>query len=287
MKAISSYIAGLKISGKSLKMVLFIYLINLVLGLIIVIPFHKTLQSAFGFNMLPDSLLKGFDFTAVAEFMKLSSKNISGFIAQMRWVVFLFVILNVLFAGGILHIFKLDEKYKISNFISGSFSYFFRFFKLFLYMLLFNFVVTLIVWVPFVLIIKSASDTVASESTLVYLGLMGGIIHIFLLMILLMVSFYTKIRIVNEDTKQVFRSIFRSFGFVFKHFFSTFILLIMLLLNLIILLLVFWFFNKVIGTSTGITILIMFIIQQLFIFTRVFFRVMGYSSQYSLYNILK
>jgi hypothetical protein len=204
----------------------------------------------------------------------------------MRWVILLFVFLGILFSGGILSVIKSDDKYKVSNFINGGFYHFFRFFKLFIYMLLFNFIVALIVWIPFVLIIKSASETVSSESALFYLGLMGGIIHIILLIILLMVSFYTKIRIVNEDTSKVFRTIFKSFGFVFRNFLSTIFLIIMLLLNLVVLLLVFWFLNRIIGTSTGITILVMFLVQQLFIFTRVFLRVWTYTSQFDFYRKL-
>ncbi len=283
MKTIHAYISGLKLSAKSVKMVLFIYLINIALGLIVLLPFHSTLQSAFGSSMLPDVIVKGFDFTAFSEFMRQSFKNISGFIGQMKWVVLFYMILNILFAGGILSIIKGSDKFKVQNFINGGVHYFFRFLKLSLYMLIFYLAAALIVFLPISLIIKSAAETVESEASLFYIGLIGTKIFAAIMIILIMVSFYTKIRIVNEDSRKVFRSIFKSFGFVFRHFLSTFFLAIMLIINLAVLFLIFWFLNKIIGTSTGITILIMFIFQQLFIFTRVFFRVWAYASQFNLF----
>jgi hypothetical protein len=47
--------------------------------------------------------------------------------------------------------------------------------------------------------------------------------------------------------------------------------------------LLFFSLNHIIGTSTGLTILIMFVIQQGFIFSRVFIRIWAYSSQYALF----
>ena len=152
-------------------------------------------------------------------------------------------------------------------------------------MLLFNILVAVLIYLPLVLIIKGAAKTVESESALFYIGLAGFLIHIFLFTILLMVSYYTKIRIVTEDSGKVFKPIFKSIRFVFSHFFNTFILILLLVVSLLILIGFFFFLNRVIGTSTGLTILIMFLVQQLFIFARIYIRIWAYSSQNELYRI--
>jgi len=285
MKAINTYISGFKNTMKYTKLIFLIYCFNLILALIVVIPFRSSLAAGFGQSMLPDTLLNGFDFTSVSEFMRLDSNKIAGFFAQVKWIVMLYLFLNIFFAGGILASIISKEKYEWRSFIAGCLNYAFRFLKLFIYMALFHILVAVVVYLPLVLILKGAAKTVESESTLFYIGLAGFLVHLFLFAILLMVSYYTKIRIVAEDSNKVFKYIFKSVRFVFSHFLSAFPLTILLVISLVILLLLFFSLNHIIGTSTGLTILIMFIIQQGFIFSRVFIRIWAYSSQYDLFRI--
>jgi hypothetical protein len=285
MKAINTYISGFRNSIKFAKLIFLIYCFNLILALIVVIPFRSTLAAGFGQSMLPDTLLNGFDFTSISEFMRLDSNKIAGFFVQVKWIVMLYLFLNIFFAGGILASIINNEKYGLRSFIDGCLNYAFRFLKLFIYMAIFQILVAVIVYLPLVLIMKATAKTVDSESTQFYIGLAGFLVHLFLFSILLMVSYYTKIRIVAEDSKKVFKYIFKSVRFVFSHFLSVFPLIILLVVSLAILICLFFFLNHIIGTSTGLTILIMFIIQQGFIFSRVFIRIWAYSSQYNLYRI--
>ena len=284
MKIISSYISGLKMSGRYCKMSLFIYSINLILGLVVALPFLGAIKNGFGSSMLPDALLQGFDFTALTEFIRQSAKSIGGFFIQMRWIIFLYLVLSILFSGGILNIFNQNEKYSSASFLFGCSKYFFRFTKLFLYIILLNILIALIIYLPLVFIVKAVGKSADSESTLFFIVLTGVLIHLILFIILQIVSFYTKIYIVTHDTRKVFISVFRSIGFVFKHFIRTFSLFIMLIITSIILILIFYILKRIIGTGPGSAILIMFFIQQAFIFSRVFIRNWFYGSQYVLFN---
>lgn len=270
-------------SVRSLKMTFLIYCINLALALLVVFPFLGTLKSGFGGSMLPDALLKGFDFTSLVEFLR-NFKSIGGFISQARWMIVFYLIVSVFMSGGILFIINKKEKFSVLSFLNGCVFYFFRFFKLFVYMLLFNLLVALIVYMPLYFIIDSASETVTSEASLFYIVLAGVIIHLTLFVILQMTVFYAKIRIVSEDSRKVFRSIFRSLKFVFKHFASTLTLFLLQLIIPMLLVIVLFFFNAAIGMTSGFTILGMFIIQQTFILSRIFTRIWMYGSQYDLFS---
>lgn len=287
MKIITTYISGLKISGRLMKMTVLIYCVNLSLSLIIAIPFLGDLKSGFGSSMLPDALLKGFDFTSISEFLRISSGVISSYIHQARWMIFLYFLLSILFSGGILVVIYKKEKFSVISFFNGCLIYFFRFFKLFIYMAVFNILIAVIVYLPLSIIIKSAADTVDSEATLFFIGMYGVIIHLILFGILQMVSYYAKIQIVSDDSRKVFRAIFKSMGFVFKHFINTFSLFLLLLVAPVSLWIAYFILRNSIGFTSGFTILIMFIIQQAFTFSRIFIRIWKYGSQYELYSKYK
>ncbi len=283
MKVTNSYISGFKMSFRNIKMTFLIYCINLVLALLVMFPLLSFLKEGFGNSMLPDALLKGFDFTSLADFLR-SIKGLGSTIAQARWTILFYFVLSMFMAGGILFSFNSKERFSIKSFLNGCVHYFFRFFKLFFYMLIFNLFVAAIVYLPLIIIVKSASDTVSSEATLFYIVLFGVVIHLILLAILQMVAYYTKIRVVSEDSRKVFRSIFRSLKFVFKHFANTFSLFLLQLVAPIFLLIVILFLNSNVGMTSGITILTMFIFQQMFILSRVFTRIWMYGSQSDLYS---
>lgn len=283
MKIVNSYISGFKMSLRNIKMTFLIYCINLVLALLVMFPLLSFLKEGFGGSMLPDALLKGFDFTSFVEFIR-SVKGFGSSFAQARWMILFYLVLSMFMAGGILFTFNSKESFTVKSFLNGCTHYFFRFFKLFFYMLIFNLLVAVIVYLPMVLIVKSASETVESEASLFYIVLICVLIHLIFMAILQMIAYYTKIRIVTEDSRKVFRSIFSSIKFVFKHFANTFSLFLLQLVVPVILLIFILLLNSEIGMTSGFTIFIMFIFQQAFILSRVFTRIWMYGSQYDLHT---
>lgn len=269
-------------SLRNIKMTFLIYCINLIIAFFVMFPLLSYLKVGFGGSMLPDALLKGFDFTSLTEFLR-TVKGLGSFVVQARWAIMFYLVISIFFAGGILVTFN-NGLFSVKLFLEGSVHYFFRFIKLFIYMLIFNLVVALIVYVPLVFVVDIATETVDSESTLFFIVLVGVIIHVILLAILQMVAYYTKIKVIKEDSRKVFRSIFISIKFVFKNLIKTFSLFVVQLIIPLILVLVMFLLNNSIGMTSGFTILLMFIFQQLFILSRVFTRIWMYGSQYDLFS---
>jgi hypothetical protein len=284
MKIITSYISGFKMSGKLLKMTFLIYSINLILGLIVVLPFLSDLKIGIGSSMLPDNLIKDFDYTSFSEFLRQSKGFVNSYIHQAKWMILLYFFVSIAFSGGILFIINKKEKFSVVSFLKGCAIYFFRFFKLFVYMLLFYFIIVLIVILPLVLIINGVTDTVDSESTLFYIGLYGAIIFLFCFGIIQMVAYYAKIKIVAEDSRKVFISIINSFGFVFKHFICTYSMFLLLIIVPIFVWVDYFFIRNLLGPTSGFTVFVLFFVQQVFILLRIFFRIWKFGSQYELYT---
>ena len=70
MNIIQAYINGIKSASQSKRIATLIYIITLILGLIVAIPFFQVFKAGTGNSLLINSLLKDFDFTAFTEAMR-------------------------------------------------------------------------------------------------------------------------------------------------------------------------------------------------------------------------
>ena len=98
---------------------------------------------------------------------------------------------------------------------------------------------------------------------------------------------YARIKIAVEDSPQVFKSLFSGLRFVFKNFGKTMLLYYLLILTAAVCFGIFWVLNRLIPSSAFITILIVFIIQQLFIASRGWLRIAVLSGQSALYSFYR
>jgi len=284
MNILKAYTSGLKSAGRTWKMTTFIYIITLVLGIIIALPFLGELKRQAGNSMSINNLLAGYDHTVFMEFFTKTVVNLGQFIRQGLWVAILFIIVSIFLSGGILHIFS-DKTYPftLERFFSGSIKYFLRFLKLSAYMVIFYLVVTMIIFLTILLITAGSVSSTGSEKSAFFIVFIGLCFWLVVMIYFLIIADYTRFAIVRNDTRKVFRTIFQSVKFVSVKFPFTYGLYLMLLVAPVLLFYLYSLLSNVIGMTSGITILIMFIIQQMFIWSRVFTRVWTFASQFDYY----
>jgi hypothetical protein len=99
-----------------------------------------------------------------------------------------------------------------------------------------------------------------------------------------MILDYTRIKIVVEDSRLVFRSLLKAIKFVFQNLGKTLALYYLLVLTGVIFLLFYLIFNSIIPQYSFITILIIFIIQQFFILSRAWLKIAFMASQLLFYS---
>lgn len=282
--ALNAYAAGVKKSGLFFRLVLFMYAANLLLGLTVALPFLGRLQAEFGTSMLPETFRQGFDFTALMEILRHFSRVLATLLAQAWWVVLLYLLLGIFFSGGILSALRAQaEKPSIGEMLNGGLNTFFRFLKLFVYMGVCHLLAALIVYLPLFMMLKSMYETVESEATLFYVFMSGVGVHLLLLVLLLTVSVYAKIRIIQMDSRKVFLAVIKSFAFVFRRFLTTFFLMLMLGLTAIMAGAIFWLPGSCLDGFGTLTLLLLFLVQQAYLFIRVWLRVLFLVSQADLY----
>ncbi|MCH7826757.1 MAG: hypothetical protein IIC75_02090 [Bacteroidetes bacterium] len=285
MKFITSYFSGLISALKNIKILFVIYFIAFIFAFIIASAFKSAIANATGSSMALLTMLKDFDYSTYSNFMHLFRDTISPLIKVAFLFGIFYSIFSIFFSGGIISkLCKKSGRTSLSIFWADSWAYFWRFLRLFIYILILQFIVVLLVYLPVSAIISSIGDSVQSEETYFYIAITGVIIHLFLIITLVLVSDYAKIMMVNDESFRPFRTILRAFAFIFKHFFSVYSLSIFYILTGVLLFITYFFLNDKIGMSSGFTILLMFIIQQLFILSRLFLKISVYGGEIVLFK---
>jgi hypothetical protein len=284
MKLLHSYGKGFNQTFSNKKIVTTIYAILLLFALAIAIPFSKTIKIEAGNSMAISKLLNDFNYTVYTDFMREAGKAIQPYISTAFWIAILYLVFTIFFSGGILTLLKDGKGDKsLKLFWQGCAIYFWRFFRLALYMVILQIIAFIAVYIPLSAIIGSISKT-STEPTIFYTAIAGVVIHLLLFIILLTVTDYAKVMMVEHDAYRPLRTIIRSFGFVFKHFFSTIGLYKSLLIFPVVLFVLYFIVVDKIGMSTWFTIFITFIIQQAFIWLRVYVKFWYLASELDLYN---
>ena len=284
MKLLNSYGAGFSQTFNKKKLVTTIYAILLLFALAIAIPFSKTIKIEAGNSMAISKLLNDFNYTVYTDFMREAGKAINPYISIAFWIAVLYLVFTIFFSGGILTLLKDETNDKsLKSFWQGCAIYFWRFFRLALYMIILQFIAFIAVYIPLSAIIVSISKT-STEPTIFYTAIAGFIVHLVIFITLLTVTDYAKVMMVRHDEYRPLRTIFRSFGFVFRHLFSTIGLYKSLLIFPVVLFVLYFIVIDKIGMFSGFTIFITFIIQQAFIWLRVYVKVWYLASELDLYN---
>jgi hypothetical protein len=294
-------------------MVILLLVINIAFSLILAVPMYHSLKDSFGNSLVGERMAESFDYLWWEEYRDQAQglertftpsiigkgailNNLEGLI-QLR--IFdlppvimafglLYIILHTFLAGGILSLYKKrDTKFSMRDFFDGAGSYFFRFFLLMLFSWIFFLIIAQGVKGTFDSILSGMRETAFSEITPFYWGLVFSAIVYFLFLFIQMVFDYGRIRIVEEDSRNVLTSIASAFGFVFRHLGSTLGLFYLLFLVQTIFTLIYILIQGLIPQSSFLGIILAFLFQQIFIFGLIWIRCWLYSSQMELCRYLE
>jgi hypothetical protein len=287
MNILKFYFSGLKAAVGTIKMATLIYALMFLMALIIAIPFHNALSSQIGNTMALHAMLRHFNYTIYSDFMNSSGKFLNGFILSALWMGIFYFLFTVFFTGGILNIINENsQKYSIVNFLTGCGKYFFRFFRLAIYLLVTQFLIVLIIFFPLSKILSANYQTTQNEASLFFIFLSGISIFTLIFILILIIGDYTKIILFHNDSRKVVRTFGKSIRLVFSHLFGTYTLYLLILSVFIILFIFYFLVDNVIVMSSALTILVMFLLQQAFIWLRVLIKIWFLSSENFYYKYL-
>lgn len=277
-----AYISGFQKSVKSPRMLFLLYFSNILMALILALPFMSFLKNSMGSSRLLENALEGFDFTVFSNLTFYNADGISVIIGNIKWLLIAFFLLSVFLTGGIINILNKD-KFSTSQFFSGAAYNFFRFLGLNLIVLFFQIIFALIVYIPMGIILDGVGQGDYTELNYYYIVIISFVIHMLIFLLISMIGDYAKFHLVLKDRFNIFKGFWKGVRYVFKNFLKTYFLYLFLLFIPAVIMYVYLYFSKDIKMATGIGILIVFAMQQGFIFLRSFLRVWILASEFNLY----
>jgi len=279
---------GIKVILRNWKVFFIYYVFILLIAYILILPADATILGAIAKSVKSDFLLKEFNLAIITEVLKIQFPGLTQIYRGIIPAVIIIVILIILFfAGGSLYAYIYNEN-DVKKFFSQSANYFWVIFKSALMILL-----CYIASVALFLLISKIKWALITEKGWEIAHYI--ITFLFLLILLFMMHFFTmlfdyvKICIVRMNQFKASAALRKAFSFVLHNLKDTLLLyyLIMILEILIIMLLFFINFLFFHAFSSMVGIIISFAIMQLMVIVRIIARLLRYSSQAIMFEVLK
>lgn len=265
---------------------LLLFLLIFVLGLTVAVPFAGVMEESIGNSLEISKLLPAYDHTVWTDFMNAHGDKISGLTSQVRWMIPVFLLAYIFLSGGIVKSFAtVNEGFSHQRFMAACTKYFWRFFRLFAWLMLFQGLVAAALYGgAFFFGLGGDFGNLRSESFFSKTGKIILPIHLFLATFIAMVGDYTKVRMVKEDTWFVLREFGRSLGMCLRYFFHTYFVYLLDIALLIGVYALYLFLAPKIGMTGKAAILIMLIVQTLVMFFRLGTRLFAIGSANVMYD---
>ena len=122
----TAYIKGLFKSASYLRMLVLIWALNLLMALLLAIPFYALSKSTAGNSLLPNELLSGFNFTAAVEWLRKSGNIPATFLILTLCIAIAYYLMWIFISGGIIQSLN-KSRFTKKRFWNGSAKNFFRF----------------------------------------------------------------------------------------------------------------------------------------------------------------
>ncbi|HEY1055480.1 MAG TPA: hypothetical protein VGE24_10100, partial [Emticicia sp.] len=266
-------------TARNWKMVLTVFIVNLGLGLILAVPLYNLLQSEAQGSLEFNKLIGGFDLTVIIDFLSKSGKKLPPFWLLGFVLSLLYMVLNIFFAGGILSQFALRGTFtfRLKEFLKNSAHYFGKFLLVFLIELVALLGVCMVsfIFLGVSLIASLDSTEPVQMAWLAPSFLISG----FLFTIVLNIGNYAKVILFKNFSLSVWVSFWKATNYIFQNF-KTMRIYWAIIAVAVILVLVYLFLESAIGMNTAFKIFVMFIVQQAFVFGRVFMKMWMFSGAF-------
>lgn len=267
------------------RMVLIFYFANLLFGLLVMLPFRAILNKFAGHSLLSTKLGGLMDMDFLFEFIKHNSSALSMLTALLLMVSVVYWLFALFLSGGAFAVFATGEKYSSTLFWGSAAKYFGRFIRL---VLLSVPVFVLLFCLQF---LESAIERILFGSDpYQYISYWGrwiklGLRYISILLFGLVLD-YARIHVIVMDQLKMRISLWKGIKFAFKNFSRTFGLAFLLFFIGVVALVIYNPLANVLSAPKTFVVIMLFMLQQLYLFFRMMLRLTLYSSQTHLYKTL-
>ncbi len=287
MKILKIFEKGFQTTNKRLKMVVYLWLINFVFSVLIITPVYFLIKKDLSRSLMSDQILKGTGLLWLGDIIYKYQDLLPALVGWFLIPAIFFMLLYIFLYGGLIsRIADQDEKIELTSFFSDCSKYFFPFLRVFLislvaYLVVFGGINSLISAL-FNLWKKSAS----TEWPLILSSILEFLILLLLFSIVRMFFDYVRVRLVVEKSKKTIRATLLNIAFIGKRFFRAWLLYLLVgLISAIfgvIYLAVYQPLPKI-----GVLLIVSFIWQQIYVLSRMWTKILFYSTEYHFLNFHK
>ncbi|UCC41466.1 MAG: hypothetical protein JSV96_08625 [Candidatus Aminicenantes bacterium] len=280
MRVLKIFGQGFSTTNKKVRMIAYLWFINFIFSIVVVTPIYFLLNKDFSRSMMADELAKGVDLLLLGD---LAYKHQNLFPVLLRLLLIpgvVFGLLYIFLNGGIIgRIRAQDEKVMMSDFLADCARYFFRFFRVFLISIVGYFVVFGIAFRAISALFNLWSRNASTQWTVIISSNLEFLIMVLLFTIVRMFFDYVRVRLVIEDSKKTLRATLLNLKFKGKRFFRAWLLYLLPgVITVIFAVIYFAVYQPML--KMGFLLLIAFIWQQVYVLSRMWTKILFYSTEY-------
>ncbi len=285
MRIFKLFINGISTANTNFKIIIYLWIINFLFSLMLVAPVYFMINKNISKSLMGEKLAQGFDLfwlgDVLYKFRDFSPALIGGIIFPALLYLLLYIFLN----GGIIGRLTVTfENVNLKNFFSDCGFFFWRFFKLFL--------ISIVVYVVFLglfyriisMILEIFTKKATTEWPLIIVSNLKIVVLLLLFTIVTMFFDYAKIRVVISNSKKVIKETLFTLKFLGKRFFKAWGLYLLIGLFFLIITFIYMEIAYIIPKNTSLLILLSFIWQQIYIFARLWIKLIFFGSEIEFYR---
>ena len=287
MKILKIFEKGFQTTNKRLRVVVYLWLINFIFSVLIVTPVYFLLKKDLSGSLMSDQILKGSELLWLGDIIYKYQDILPALVGWFLIPGIFFMLLYIFLYGGIIgRIAAQDEKINLTSFLSDSSKYFFPFLRVSLvslaaYLVVFGGIHG-IISALFNLWKKSAS----TEWPLILSSILEFLILVLLFSIVRMFFDYVRVRLVVEKSKKAIRATLLNMSFIGKRFFRAwFLYLLVGLITAIFGVIYLGVYQPL--PKIGVLLIVGFIWQQMYVLSRMWTKILFYSTEYHFLNLHK
>lgn len=268
------------------KMLLWLYLLNLLFAGVMVYPLRSAMSELSKTDLSAD-FVTGFRIDSFVFYWSDYSSTFKSLFAVAVGMGVLYMIFNIFIAGGMVAALSVDRRVTLRRFFSDSSRYFWRFCWLFIFMA----VGLGLIATAYDMLLSETIDEIQKAATTDRASFLWQILGVAIVVLgctfVLMIFDYARICTVADRRRNCIATTFSALRFSLRKCWRTiplfgFNLLIVVLLFAIYLLVENLFSNATLASMIGL-----FVFQQLFILSRIWMRFSFYSSQMAYYQSIR
>ncbi len=253
-----------------------VYFCQLCLALTLGLEVHNVLKSSIGNSLEINKLLNAYDHTVITDFLKVHGASITPLIGQLRWLLLAWLLFSVFLDAGLIYCVNAPDRNHGQAFFYGGAKYYFSFLKISLFCIVLALLWTALLWIPFGLAFEPMLTTFTSEAYAVWLALLLLGVYLLGLAFLFVWSVLSRFHRINTDS-----TMWQCLGYARRSIWRYKALILGLLglfaLAQIILVYLYSRLEHSIVPHSAFLLLLLFLLQQVFVFVRIQVRQMMYA----------